>query len=220
MRAGNSHLRSITIPHPLDMFLSSHDGVIKWKRFPRYWTFVRGIHRSPVNSPHKGQWRGALMFSLMCARTNGWANNRDAGDLRRHCSHYEVTVMKHFRIHHLNNTILPNLQCHRRFSNFNNRKSVGPTLTDVWKIQANTLQWRHNGRDGVSNHQPHYCLLNRLFKAQIKENIKAPRHWPLWGDSRHKWPVTRKMFPFDDVIMIWIPYRFRCRAVTCSSDIV
>ena len=56
-----------------------HDDVIKWKHFPRYWPFVRGIHRSPVNSPHKGQWRGALMFSLICAWTNGWANNRNAG---------------------------------------------------------------------------------------------------------------------------------------------
>ena len=44
-----------------------HDDVIKWKHFPRYWPFVRGIHRSPVNSPDKGQWRGALMFSLICA---------------------------------------------------------------------------------------------------------------------------------------------------------
>ena len=43
----------------------SHDDVIKWKHFPRYWPFVRGIHRSPVNSPHKGQWRGSLMFSLI-----------------------------------------------------------------------------------------------------------------------------------------------------------
>ena len=48
-----------------------HDDVIKWKHFPRYLSFVRGIHRSPVNSPHKGQWRGALMFSLICARING-----------------------------------------------------------------------------------------------------------------------------------------------------
>ena len=39
-----------------------HDDVIKWKHFSRYWPFVRGIHRLPVNSPHKGQWRGALMF--------------------------------------------------------------------------------------------------------------------------------------------------------------
>ena len=42
-----------------------------------------------------------------------------------------------------------------------------------------SLQWRHNGRDSVSNHQPHYCLLNRFIQTQIKENIKAPRHWPL-----------------------------------------
>ena len=43
----------------------TYDGVIKWKHFPRYWPFVRGIHRSPVNYPHKGQWRGALIFSLV-----------------------------------------------------------------------------------------------------------------------------------------------------------
>ena len=47
----------------------------------------------PVNSPHKGQWRGALMFSLICVYINGWVNNREAGDLRRHYSHYDVNVM-------------------------------------------------------------------------------------------------------------------------------
>ena len=72
-----------------------HDDVIKWKHFPCYWPFVRGIHRWPVNSPHKGQWRGALMFSLICAWTNGWVNNQDAGDLRRHrTAHYDVIEMK------------------------------------------------------------------------------------------------------------------------------
>ena len=72
---------------------SNHDDVIKRKYFPRYWPFVRGIHRSPVNSPHKGQWRGALMYSLICTWINGWVNNREAGDLRRHRAHYDVTVM-------------------------------------------------------------------------------------------------------------------------------
>ena len=71
------------------------DDVIKWKHFPRYWPFVRGIHRSPVNLPHKGQLRGALIFSLICTRTNIWVNNRDSGDLRRHCAHYDVTVMNY-----------------------------------------------------------------------------------------------------------------------------
>ena len=71
----------------------NHDDVIKWKHFPRYWSIVRGIHRSPVNSPHKGQWRGALMYSLICVWINGWVNNRGAGDLRRYRAHCDVTVM-------------------------------------------------------------------------------------------------------------------------------
>ena len=70
-----------------------HDDVIEWKHFPRNWPFVRGIHRSPVNFPHKGQWRGALMFSLIWVWINDWVNNREAGDLRRYRAHYEVTVM-------------------------------------------------------------------------------------------------------------------------------
>ena len=70
-----------------------HDDVIKWKHFPHYWPFVREIHRSPVNSLHKGQWHGTLMFSLICAWINDWVNNCEAGDLRCHGAHYEVTVM-------------------------------------------------------------------------------------------------------------------------------
>ena len=57
-------------------------------------TRVRAIHQSPVDSPHQGQWRRALIFSLIYAWTNGWANNRDTGDLRRYCAHYDVTVMQ------------------------------------------------------------------------------------------------------------------------------
>ena len=73
--------------------LEDHDDVIKWKYFPRYWPFVRGIHRWPVNSLHKGQWCGALMFSLIWVLTNDWVHNRNAGDLRHHGTHYDVTVM-------------------------------------------------------------------------------------------------------------------------------
>ena len=69
------------------------DDVIKWKHFPRYWPFVRGINQSPVNSPQKGQWRRALMFSLICAWISDWTNNREAGDLRRHRVHYDVVVL-------------------------------------------------------------------------------------------------------------------------------
>ena len=53
------------------------------------------VGNSPVNCPHKGQWRGALMFSLICAWSKGWVKNRDCGDLRRHRAHYDVTVRSH-----------------------------------------------------------------------------------------------------------------------------
>ena len=71
-----------------------YDDVIKWKPFPRNWTFVRGIHRSPVNFPHKDQWRGALMFSMICVSINGWVSNRESGDLRRYRDQYDVSVKK------------------------------------------------------------------------------------------------------------------------------
>ena len=58
------------------------------------------IHGSPLNSSHKGQWRRALMFSLICVWTNGWVNYRDAGDLRRRRPHYDVTVMFPPGYHH------------------------------------------------------------------------------------------------------------------------
>ena len=72
--------------------------VSSWRRhqmktFSALLAICAGIHRSPVNSPHKGQWRGALIFSLICVWINGWVNNREAGDLRRYRAHYDVTVM-------------------------------------------------------------------------------------------------------------------------------
>ena len=54
-----------------------------------------------------------------------------------------------------------------------------------WEMAGHPLQWPHNGCDSVPNHQPHHCLLNRSFRCR----------------SLHKWPVTRKMFPVDDVTM-------------------
>ena len=48
---------------------------------------------NPVNSPHKAQWRGALKLSLICAWISGWVNNREAGDLRWHRTHYNVIVV-------------------------------------------------------------------------------------------------------------------------------
>ena len=67
--------------------------VIKWKHFPCYWPFVLEIPRSLVNAPHKGQWRGVLMFSLICVWINGLVNNRETGNLIIHHTRYGFTVM-------------------------------------------------------------------------------------------------------------------------------
>ena len=67
--------------------------VVCWKHFPHYWPFVRRIHWSPVSSPHKIQWCGALFFSLICAWINSGENNREVDHLRRHLANYDVIVM-------------------------------------------------------------------------------------------------------------------------------
>ena len=71
------------------------------------------------------------------------------------------------------------------------------------------LHWRQNDHEGVSNHQPHGCLLNPLFRCRSKKTSKlrvtglCVGNSPGPVNSPHKGPVTRKIFPFDDVIMIW-----------------
>ena len=64
-----------------------------WRHQMESFSALLGFHRSPANSPNKGQWRGALMFSLICTWINGYANNRKAGDLRLHHAHYDLTVI-------------------------------------------------------------------------------------------------------------------------------
>ena len=82
-----------------------HDDVINWTHFPR--------NRWPVNSPLKSQWRRALMFPLICAWINVWANSREPGDFRRHHAHYDVTVMiKKEYIIRFSVGLKSNLACH------------------------------------------------------------------------------------------------------------
>ena len=74
-------------------------------------------------------------------------------------------------------------------------------------VLNDSLQWRHKGCDSASNHQPHDCFLNRLFRHRSKKHqssaslafVRGIHRRPV--NSPHKWPATRKMFPFDDVIM-------------------
>ena len=115
-----------------DDWTKIHNDVIKWKHFPRYWPFVRGIHRSPGISPHKRQW--ALMFSLNSAWINGWVNNREAGDLRRHRAHCDVIVTIWIRISNPGQVIL--------------RWSYRKSTVGIWK---NTLPY-HMTNSFVGTH--------------------------------------------------------------------
>ena len=117
-----------------------HDDVIKWKLFSRYWPFVRGIHRSPVNSPHKGQWCGALVFSLICA----WTNGRDAGDVRRHGAHYDVTVMIMEKFRRCVKALRPGhayILCIGDLNQAPSHYLNQCLITDKWNF-SNKLQWK------------------------------------------------------------------------------
>ena len=149
------------------LVLSSHDDVIKWKHFTRYWTFVRGTHRLPVNSPNKGQWRRALMFSLICAWTNVSVNTRDAGDLRSHRAHFDVTVMLFFGL--------------RR-----NTKMILEWEHKHFVMTGHTLSYEHKyGDDNDDPHTSIQCLthslcswfLNALRDAPI---LTQPREMGYW----------------------------------------
>ena len=108
--------------------------------------------------------------------------------------------------------------CSTACSGYQQRKhqSSSESISTSWCrprfiLATPSLRWRHSGCDSVSNHQPHDCLLNRLFRRRSKKTsklrvtglffVRGIHRGPV--NSPHKWPVTRKMFPFDDVIMYW-----------------
>ena len=93
------------------MFLS-HDDVIKWKHFPRHWPFVRGIHWSPVNSPHKGQWRGVLMFFYL--RLNKRLSKQSWG---RWFETLSRPLWRHSNVTHKSNGPTNSTDCRRYFPN-------------------------------------------------------------------------------------------------------
>ena len=111
--------------------------------------------RSPVNSPHKGQWRRALVFSLICVWINGCINNCEAGDLRRYCAHYDVGVMD------LDVMLL-----------WLKWRQVNRSIRCNNKRFAHLCATGHNGRDGVSNHQSHHYSTAGLFRRRPKKISK------------------------------------------------
>ena len=157
-----------------------HDDVIKWKHFPRDWPFVREIHRSPVNFPHKGQWRGALMFSLIYAWINDWVNNREAGDLKRQHGHYDVIVMELSTIIYL--TWLEQLAISLGLSSFILFYAIGFTV----RLNANLAMLTH------------YSSEFSLFTIKIKFNIISNRKKCCWWHHELRSPgINRSCINID-----------------------
>ena len=102
-----------------------------------------------------------------------------------------------------------NASCRVNNANKNETLCDHPIMHHGWNIYVcNTLQWRHNERDGVSNHQPHDCLLKRAHRRKYQSSaslafVRGIHRWLV--NSPHKWPVSQKMFPFDDAITL--PWR-------------
>ena len=108
--------------------------------------------------------------------------------------------------------LLVSLVCQHITINMHRVSGIGMWLyrtngADCSSLPFHPLQWRHNDHNGVSNHQAHGFLLNRLFRRRSKKTSKLRFTGLFVGNSPgpvtspHKGPVARKMFPFDDVIM-------------------
>ena len=141
---------------------------------------VWGFLHSPVNSPHKGEWRGALMLSLICAWINGWVNNSKAVDLRHHRAHYDVTVMNDQNNRYTNFNSLWRFENYSMFCwllaiKLNFLDST--TVTDIWEPKIISHFTKNYG---VSDRK--LCLLSVHFPmtwdAQVAKSWR--QHIEFW----------------------------------------
>ena len=161
-----------------------HDDVTKWKHFPRYWPFVQGIHRSPVNSPDKGQWCGTLKFSLICLNKRlskqswGWWFETLSCPLWRHCNVYP------------NNSKLKVLIC--LFSCSRGVVAVG--------IDLQLLDINQCATDGSLFADTHNC--QETTKVRLIDDFMA------WKCCLHYWPFVRgipgsRWIPLTKEPVVW-----------------
>ena len=237
MRALASQITSLTIVHSTVYSGADH----RKHQSSASLAFVRGIHRWPVNSPHKGpvtrkifpfgdvimyhrrhlphqirvpvlkirRSRDRLIFNMVIpilVRRHIWIEtalratsiNKNSTVCLAACSdnnngnskvtHYWSSGGEIYRF-----PLTKSLYCGKRFYAMmsSGTKMASILQTIIWKVlfSESTVQWRHNGRDGVSNHQPHDCLLNRLFSRRSKKTSKLRVTGHCTGNS----PVTGEL---------------------------
>ena len=131
--------------------VSYHYDVIKWKYFPHYWPFVRGIHRPPVNSPHKGQWPWTSLFSLIGALNKrlskqpwGWWFETPSRSLWRHCNDTSPHIM-HWSLFKVDLVLLAALTPLWFNSSYRKILAKSMWMKNNWKQQTlyNSYSYRH-----------------------------------------------------------------------------
>ena len=160
---------------------------MKWKHFPRYWPFVRGIHRSrwiPRTRPV------TQSFDVFRARINDWVNTREAGDLRCHRCHYDVDIMRY--IHSFQHYATRSLWRHILLSLL--QFHYNDVIMSSMVFQITSLAIVYSTVNSGTFPRKYQSSASLAFAREI-------HRWPV--NSPHKGPITRKMFPFDDVIMFW-----------------
>ena len=136
------------------------------------------------NSPHKGQWRGALMFSVIDARIKGWVNSREAGDLRRDRTHYDVIAMVLFVVVIWPVIIVLGWSIHLHHYSDVIMGAVASQITIITIVFSTVYS--------DADQRKHQSSASLAFGLGIHQG-------PV--NSPHKWPVMWNTFPFDDVII-------------------
>ena len=167
---------------------------------------------------HRWQWRGTLMFSLICVWINGWVNNREAGDLRRHCAHYDVTVIN-FEQHFLKlfNTFEPIL-IHYATKILHKTTWFWNILTHlglVAYICDTRPEWLNDYTDAITKV---VCTECTTFRYKWFNNIRSSE-WLRWvtteadsgGVEIKSWPVCWSKWTVSLSIMEMIGHRAHCR---------
>ena len=121
-----------------------------------------------VNSPHKGQWRAVLLYSLICVWINDWVNNREAGDLRRYCAHYDVTVMNRFVL----NIEMSGILCLWI-------KVSGDNLTKAYGVTIRRCRKSH------TKIKSHYSAHFVVYQFKTRYNLKFHKNWNHTRQNMH-----------------------------------
>ena len=194
--------------------------LLHWFRYCLYAVGHCMYHRSPKSNAviwrEQGQWvKKRQLGSLHGPKLDFLAPNQVMGVRSIRVCHSRPRHQVPLSVHRLRMTA-----CHWNTSHVIGSSMIWDAMALMWRHwnvnhiksqplkKTYTLHWHHNDHDGVSNQQPHGCLLNRLFRRRSKKtsNLRdtglCVRNSPGPVNSPHKGPVTRKMFPFDDVIMI------------------